>query len=126
MRTRPLRSAALAAAFFVSILAFSASDALAQKRSITEKDLFDFVWIGDPQVRPDGSARVVRARDGERKEGRATKLRFGQVGTRVTKSRDRLTRGDRDSSPRWSPDGGRLCSCGRPRKTAGRSPASFA
>ena len=29
--------------------------ALAQKRSITEKDLFNFVWIGDPQVSPDGS-----------------------------------------------------------------------
>src|SRR3712207_8716808 len=29
--------------------------ALAQKRNITEKDLFNFVWIGDPQVSPDGS-----------------------------------------------------------------------
>jgi|GEM_PF-5576410 len=27
-----------------------ASFAVAQKRSITEKDMFDFVWIGDPQV----------------------------------------------------------------------------
>ena len=29
--------------------------ALAQKRNITEKDLFNFVWIGDPQISPDGS-----------------------------------------------------------------------
>src|SRR5204862_7912834 len=27
----------------------------ADKRAITEKDLFDFVWIGDPQISPDGS-----------------------------------------------------------------------
>ena len=27
----------------------------ADKRGITEKDLFDFVWIGDPQISPDGS-----------------------------------------------------------------------
>ena len=30
--------------------------ALAQKRNITEKDLFNFVWIGDPQISPDGRA----------------------------------------------------------------------
>ena len=27
----------------------------ADKRGITEKDLFDFLWIGDPQISPDGS-----------------------------------------------------------------------
>ena len=27
----------------------------AQKRAITEKDLFSFVWIADPQIAPDGS-----------------------------------------------------------------------
>ena len=37
--------------FVVSLCA----PALAQKRNITEKDLFNFVWIGDPQVSPDGS-----------------------------------------------------------------------
>jgi hypothetical protein len=29
-----------------------AAPALAQKRNITEKDLFNFVWIADPQVAP--------------------------------------------------------------------------
>ena len=29
--------------------------ALAQKRNITEKDLFNFVWVADPQISPDGS-----------------------------------------------------------------------
>ena len=35
--------------------------AAAAKRNITEKDLFDFVWIGDPQISPDG-ARVAFVR----------------------------------------------------------------
>ena len=25
------------------------------KRNITERDLFDFVWIGSPQISPDGA-----------------------------------------------------------------------
>jgi len=29
----------------------------ADKRGVTEKDLFDFVWIGDPQISPDGALR---------------------------------------------------------------------
>ena len=43
--------------FFTSFVIFLAAIAVlpAQKRSITEKDLWDFVWIGDPQVSPDGS-----------------------------------------------------------------------
>src|SRR5437868_5181138 len=30
----------------------------AAKRAIREMDLFDFVWIGDPQISPDGSQVV--------------------------------------------------------------------
>ena len=32
--------------------------ASAQKRNITEKDLFDFAWVGDPQISPDGNTAV--------------------------------------------------------------------
>ena len=39
---------------FATCLAIVAA-ASAQKRNITEKDLWDFVWVGDPQVSPDGS-----------------------------------------------------------------------
>ena len=42
--------------FFVAVAALAANGA--DKRNITEKDLFDFVWIGDTQVSPDG-ARVA-------------------------------------------------------------------
>src|SRR3954469_18569730 len=46
--------------FSIMLCLAAAIAALAQgqKRSITEKDLFQFNWIGDPQVSPDGS-RVV-------------------------------------------------------------------
>ena len=33
----------------------TSAPALAQRRAITEKDLFAFVWIADPQISPDGS-----------------------------------------------------------------------
>jgi hypothetical protein len=40
----------------ITFLAFSCVFAVAQnKRSITDKDIFRFQWIGDPQVSPDGT-----------------------------------------------------------------------
>ncbi|HEX5874713.1 MAG TPA: S9 family peptidase [Pyrinomonadaceae bacterium] len=77
--------------------------ALAQKRNITEKDLFNFVWIGDPQVSPDG-ARVafVRTTVNDRKDGYNTALWMVETATGQTRQ---LTNGPRDTTPRWSPDG---------------------
>ena len=40
----------------------------ADKRGITEKDLFDFIWIGDPQISPDEQTGV-RCRAGSHREG---------------------------------------------------------
>ena len=49
--------------------------AFAEKRNITEKDLFDFVWIGDPQVSPDGSrVAFVRVTVNDKKEGYNTSI----------------------------------------------------
>src|ERR1041384_5862703 len=49
--------------------------ALAQKRNITEKGLFNFVWIGDPQVAPDGASVVfVRVTVNDKKDGYNTAL----------------------------------------------------
>src|SRR4029079_5553243 len=76
----------------------------AEKRNITEKDLFNFVWIGDPQVSADGSRIVfVRVSVNEKKEGYDTSL--WTVSTAGGEEPHRLTSGTRDNTPRWSPDG---------------------
>src|SRR5438128_9862134 len=94
--------------FFTSFVIFLAAIAVlpAQKRNITEKDLWDFVWIGDPQISPDGSrVAYVRVTVNEKKEGYETQI--WMVSTRG-EAPARLTGGPHDRSPRWSPDGHRL------------------
>src|SRR5437016_2602283 len=91
---------------FVIFLLFVAGigSVLGQKRNITEKDLFDFVWIGDPQVSPDGShAAFVRVTVNEKKEGYNTSI--WSVPIAGGEEPHQLTKGDHDSVPRWSPDG---------------------
>jgi dipeptidyl aminopeptidase/acylaminoacyl peptidase len=91
---------------FASFVIFLAaiSTLLAQKRNITEKDLWDFVWVGDPQVSPDGSrVAFVRVTVNEKKEGYNTSI--WSVPTAGGEEPHQLTKGDHDSTPRWSPDG---------------------
>ena len=88
----------------VVLFATAAASAFAQKRAITEKDLWDFVWIGDPQVSPDGSrVAFVRVTVNEKKEGYNTAIWV--VATSGSDEPHQLTKGDHDTSPRWSPDG---------------------
>jgi dipeptidyl aminopeptidase/acylaminoacyl peptidase len=85
----------------VLVTAFAAS---AQKRSITEKDLFNFTWVADPQVAPDGSrVAFVRVSVNEKRDGYDTSIWV--VSTSAGDAPHRLTTGSRDSSPHWSPDG---------------------
>ena len=54
----------------VAIVVSLGLPAFAQKRNITEKDLFNFVWIGDPQVAPDGSrVAFVRTKGNDNNDG---------------------------------------------------------
>ncbi len=81
----------------------SSSQPGAAKRAITEKDLFNFVWIADPQVSPDGS-RVVFTRvvTDEKRTGYETSIWI--VATSGSEAPIRLTNGKHDAHPRWTPD----------------------
>jgi dipeptidyl aminopeptidase/acylaminoacyl peptidase len=75
-----------------------------QKRSVTEKDLFDFVWVANPQLSPDG-ARVAftRVTVDEKRTGYETSIWIAAINGK--ESPVRMTNGKHDAQPRWSPDG---------------------
>src|SRR4029077_10577086 len=100
-----LRTSTMGTLFSAALcLAFAATNTWAQKRNVTEKDLWDFIWIGDPQVSPDGSrVAFVRVTVNEKKEAYNTSI--WSVSTSGTEEPHQLTKGDHDSAPRWSPDG---------------------
>jgi dipeptidyl aminopeptidase/acylaminoacyl peptidase len=76
----------------------------ADKRAITEKDIFQFNWIGDPQISPDGnSVAFVKVSVNDKKDGYDTSV--WSVSIRGDEPPRRLSDGKHDSSPRWSPDG---------------------
>jgi dipeptidyl aminopeptidase/acylaminoacyl peptidase len=85
----------------------SASPAAATKRAVTEKDLFDFVWVANPQLSPDGSrVAFTRVSVDEKRTGYETSI--WTVATSGGESPVRMTNGKHDAQPRWSPDGKRL------------------
>ena len=89
---------------FILFVILAGGNCFAQKRNVTEKDLWDFIWIGDPQVSPDGSrVAFVRVTVNEKREGYKTSI--WSVPTAAGEEPHQLTKGDHDSSPRWSPDG---------------------
>src|ERR1700759_1988265 len=107
-RTSRLLMATLCCAAVIAGLSYSqsarAQSAQAQKRSITEKDIFNFNWIGDPQISPDGShVAFVKVKVNEKKDGYDTSI--WNISTKGGDTPHRMTDGKHDSSPRWSPDG---------------------
>src|SRR5436189_5842473 len=72
-----------------------------EKRNITEKDLFNFIWIGDTQVALDGSRLAfVRITVNDKYDGYNTSI--WAVSTDVNEVPHLLTSVERVSSPRWS------------------------
>ncbi len=96
----------------------------AEKRGITEKDLFGFIWIGDMQVSPDGSrVAFVRVSVNEKKDGYETAI--WMVSTAGGEEPHRLTNGTRDTAPRWSPDGKFLAFVRAPEKDGKPEPGQL-
>jgi dipeptidyl aminopeptidase/acylaminoacyl peptidase len=86
------------------VIAVSLVASAQQKRSITERDIFQFNWIGDPQISPDGSrVAFVKVSVDEKKTGYDTSIWV--VPSNGSEAPRRMTDGKHDSSPRWSPDG---------------------
>ena len=74
------------------------------KRSITDKDIFDFVWVANPQLSPDGSrVAFTRVNADEKRTGYDTSI--WMAGTLGAEAPVRMTNGKHDAQPRWSHDG---------------------
>jgi dipeptidyl aminopeptidase/acylaminoacyl peptidase len=78
----------------------------AEKRPITETDLFRFVWVADPQISPDGKrVAFVRVAVNKKKEGYDTAVWIVPADGSAPA---RAFTGGEDTNPRWSPDGSQL------------------
>jgi dipeptidyl aminopeptidase/acylaminoacyl peptidase len=78
-----------------------------QTRTITEKDLFDFIWVANPQLSPDGTrVAFTRVNVDERHIGYETSI--WTVATSGSEPPVRMTSGKHDGQPRWSPDAKRI------------------
>ena len=77
------------------------------RRSITDKDIFDFVWVANPQLSPDGSrVAFTRVSVDEKRTGYDSSI--WTVSTSGGEAPVRMTNGKHDGQPRWSPDGKRI------------------
>ena len=79
---------------------------------LTPADLYEFTWVSDPQLSPDGlRVAYVSAKPERRGKRNATEiwlalLKQGEDGKAVPAGQPRrFTAGPRDRAPRWSPDG---------------------
>jgi len=78
-----------------------------ETRAISEKDLFDFIWVANPQISPDGTwAAFTRVNVDEKRTGYETSIWTAAISGR--ESPVRMTNGKHDAQPRWSPDGKRI------------------
>ncbi|MED4959209.1 S9 family peptidase, partial [Paenibacillus macerans] len=75
------------------------------KRPIMPDDLYGYQWVSQPSVNPRGTVAYVNQTVDREKNDYATHIRA----IALDGSGDRrLTGGDKDSAPSWSPDGSRL------------------
>jgi len=81
--------------------------AAAGQRPITEQDLLSFAWVADPQIAPDGShVAFVRVTVDRQADQYVSTIWI--VKADGTDAPRQITAGQRDTAPRWAPDGDRL------------------
>ena len=91
----------------LSLLAQAAEPTNSQKRRMSERDLFDFVWVADPELSPDGmKVAFTRVNCDQKRTGYETSIWVALVDGKEAPVR--LTNGKHDGQPRWSPDGKNL------------------
>jgi len=121
MTSREIRTGV---AVLFACLAWGAAPHSADRRPITETDLFKFVWVADPQIAPDGGTiAFVRVTVDQKKEGYDTAIWL--VKSDGSEAPRPLTSGTRDSGPRWSPDGARLAFVRSPEKDGRPQPSQI-
>src|SRR5580693_9986861 len=99
--------AIVSSAVVPTLAAQNTTPSTTSKRSITDKDLFDFIWVANPQLSPDGSrVAFTRVNVDEKRTGYETSI--WTVATSGSESPVRMTNGKHDAHPRWSPDGKRI------------------
>ena len=114
----------LAAVVCLVVVAATAAPRGQGTRFITEKDLFKFTWIADPQLSSDGAiVAFVRVTVNEKENRYETSL-FTVPASGGEPPR-RLTAGIRDTSPRWSPDGTRMVFVRAPEKDGKPQPTQI-
>jgi dipeptidyl aminopeptidase/acylaminoacyl peptidase len=106
MRMKTLVSVVIMIITIVATLAAQDATPLSgsQKRFLTEKDLFDFIWVANPQLSPDGTrVAFTRVTVDEKRTNYETSIWIAATGGKETPIR--MTNGKHDAQPRWSPDG---------------------
>jgi dipeptidyl aminopeptidase/acylaminoacyl peptidase len=92
---------------FLAVLSLTApACAIAEKRPITETDLYAFKWVADPRISPDGGQIVyTQVTVTGKHDNYQTALWMVPAAGGPARQ---ITSGPRDASARWSPDGKRL------------------
>jgi dipeptidyl aminopeptidase/acylaminoacyl peptidase len=99
--------AIVSSAVVPALAAQNTTPSTTSKRSITDKDLFDFIWVANPQLSPDGSrVAFTRVNVDEKRTGYETSI--WTVATSGNEPPVRMTNGKHDAHPRWSLDGKRI------------------
>jgi dipeptidyl aminopeptidase/acylaminoacyl peptidase len=107
MRRAPFRTRRASFLVLAVAVVWSAAPGAQTTRFMTEKDLFKFTWIADPQISSDGrTVAFVRVTVNEKDNRYETSI--FTVPASGAEAPRRLTSGIRDTAPRWSPDGKRL------------------